>query len=136
MHETLILQEGSAKRDNKESSMNFSAVIRDEASRSMDNFVAVESKVRIYVPLQDNYLYFYLLKIDQYVTGETVLSQVLTQMQLPYSLVAPGSANSSSLVVVDNAEYFIVLKVGPPVLKATDKQVIRELCKQNREMRQ
>ena len=44
--------------------MDFSAVIKDEVSKSIDNFVAVESKVRIYVPLQDNYLYFYLLKID------------------------------------------------------------------------
>lgn len=99
---------------------------RDNKGGSQDG--QLTTKVRIYVPLEDTYTYFYLLRIDSLVTGEAVLSQVLQQMQLPFSLVAKSQSECS--LIIDPKEYSIVLKVGPPVLTPGDQVVAKLLQKE------
>ena len=77
------------------------------------------------MPLEDTYTYFYLLKIDDDVTGEAILAQVLQHMQLPFNLVAKSPAECS--LVVDPAEYSIAFKLGPPVVVKPGDRAIQEL---------
>ena len=72
------------------------------------------------MPLDNSYTYFYLLRVDQDVTGEAVLTQVLNQMQLPFNLVKNPSESNQELLVVNPSEYFIAIKVGPPALQLDD----------------
>ena len=81
----------------------------DQASPKRDNkevfgHAGFFTKVRIYVPLDHTYTYFYLLKIDENVTGEVALLQVLNQMKLPFNLVAKSTASDTAMVI-DPTEY-------------------------------
>ena len=48
--------------------------MKNDSNSALVNNSKEFAKVRIYVPLMDSYTYFYLLRIDEDVTGEAVLA--------------------------------------------------------------
>ena len=66
----------SSKLDNKK--LDKRGDVKNDSSAGILNNSKEFAKVRIYVPLMDSYTYFYLLRIDEDVTGEAVLAQVLS----------------------------------------------------------
>ena len=68
-----------------------------------------------------------MLKIDEDVTGEAILCQVLQHLQLPYSLIAKNP--NEGIFVVDPTEYSIAIKFSPPAVSKPRDRAICELLK-------